>query len=80
MKRMILSSILTAAGLMAQATGAQSGSAPATPQTSKPAVQSNAQSKAKKHRRAKNKKPAMATQSGTKAAAKSDASKTPVKK
>lgn len=48
MKRLILTSMLTAAGLLAQATGAQSGSAP----VAQPNAKASQTTKVKKHRRA----------------------------
>ena len=81
MKRMILTSMLTAVGLLAQGTGAQSGSAPVTPNSKAPAAAT--QTKVKKHKKSTKKdatvKPAAAVKPAAKTA-KPDASKALVQK
>jgi hypothetical protein len=51
MKRMIVISMLTAVGLFAQATGAQSGSAPVAPNSKAPAAPAKT-TKVKRHKKA----------------------------
>ncbi len=58
MKRFVLTSMLTAVGLLAQGTGAQSGSAPVTPNSKAPATTTK---KVKKHKKAAKKPAAAAT-------------------
>jgi hypothetical protein len=55
MKRFVLTSMLTVAGLMAQGTGAQTGSAPVAPSSKAPAAAPK--TKVKRHKKA-SKKPA----------------------
>ena len=56
MKRFVLTSMLTVAGLMAQGTGAQTGSAPVAPNSKAPAAAPKTE--VKRHKKPAVKKPA----------------------